>query len=482
MKKLRSALSLFLAAAFIFTCTACGNKNTGSQDSGIDGDFFTDDEVVISNDTDGADSKTGASDSNAAENSSANTSKGNKIGGKSWKEVLAGMPKKLRGTTVTVYNWNPAYEYSGAPAAIEKFEKQTGIKVEWKTENFNTYLSKLASMVASDTAPDVARLRNPFPTGLLSIQPITATGYDFSDDAWDKGVMKDYTFGNKTYGLSLKNTHIGSVAMLMYNSSLISKYDLDDPYKLWKSGKWTWDTFIKMCGDYKKAANAEFACGGEVDWSVWAAMRNNSGPIGFDGSKFYNNTSDAKFLEVTQSIADIYNTNHLFKLWSADEFNSGKCLFWSGGAVYTRRKNAYMGSLKSAGTLKTVPYPAVEGQDKYYQFTSNEYEAYGVVKGAKNAEAVPYFLRWFMDADNYDLNAFFCNAQTLEVYNWCMSQENKIWVTCYAVDKNYDSANADDFSKINETPGAQIASFVKSNSSIIDARVNRYNQALSQLK
>ena len=114
MKKLRSALSLFLAAAFIFTCAACGNKNTGSQESDIDGDFFTDDEVVISNDTDGADSKTGDSDSNAAGNSSANTPKGNKIGGKSWKEVLAGMPKKLRGTTVTVYNWNPAYEYSGA--------------------------------------------------------------------------------------------------------------------------------------------------------------------------------------------------------------------------------------------------------------------------------------------------------------------------------------------------------------------------------
>lgn len=88
MKKLRSALSLFLAAAFIFTCAACGNKNTGSQESGIDGDFFTDDEVGISNDTDGADSKTGASDSNAAESGSANTSKGNKIGGKAGKRFL----------------------------------------------------------------------------------------------------------------------------------------------------------------------------------------------------------------------------------------------------------------------------------------------------------------------------------------------------------------------------------------------------------
>ena len=99
MKKLRSALSLFLAAAFIFTCAACGNKNTGSQESDIDGDFFTDDEVVISNDTDGADSKTGDSDSNAAGNSSANTPKGNKIGGKSWKEVLAGMPKSFAAQT-----------------------------------------------------------------------------------------------------------------------------------------------------------------------------------------------------------------------------------------------------------------------------------------------------------------------------------------------------------------------------------------------
>ena len=402
MRKLSMLISLLLVLAICLSSVGCGSKKDESGTS-VDDGFFTDIEVGLESNADSesngdrGESEPGNNESkdNTSKVSSDKTTSGpkstvlkeNKVGGKSWKEVLASMPKQLRGTTIVMYNWNPAYEYTGAPAVIEKFQKETGIKIEWKTENYDTYLSKLASMVAANNPPDVVRLRTPDPIGLLSIQPISATGYDYSDEAWDQLLMKDYTINGKVYGTSLNNTHIGSVAMLLYNSALISKYDLDNPYQLWKKGKWTWSKFIDICEDFKKLSGAEFACGGS-GWTIWAELYGVPGPVGYDGTKYFNNTGNSKFIQITQEIADLYNTSRLFGYWKSDEFNKGDCLFWAGASVYARRKNSYFSSLKSAGTLSVVPFPEIDGQGKYYQ-ALDEYEAYGIAKGAKNPKAVP---------------------------------------------------------------------------------------------
>ena len=475
LKKWRSVIALILAINILFALVGCQNSaDDGQSGEVVDGEavgdnFFTDNEVILD---DGEKNSDASGDNDDKTQSSANI-----VGGKTWKQVLAAMPKTLKGSTITVYNWNPANEYSGASTVIKKFTKETGIKVKWQTENYDTYISKWAALVAADTAPDVVRLRTPDSIGLTSIQPISVTGYDFNDDAWDKVLMKDYTINGKTYGVSLKNTHIGSVSMILYNKSLISKYDLEDPYQLWKKGKWTWGKFKEMCRTYKKESKSEFACGAS-EWSAWSTMYGIEGPVGFDGSKYYNRTGDAKFISVSQQIADLYNKERIFADWKSDEFNKGECLFWAGASVYARRSNAYFAALKTAGTLNVVPFPTVEGQDKYYQ-ARDEYEAYGISKGAKNAAAAPYFLRYFLDGSNYDLKSFFCSNQALEVYNWCMSQENTVWTTYYSMNLRFYGGGSDAFNDgYKGLTGDQFASFLKSNSSVIDARVDKFNKAL----
>ena len=481
MKKICRLISVLLSIAICLALTGCGNETQTASTPQVDADFFTDEEVTVGNNDATANEST-TNGSSATTNNSSGNSTNTSSSGKKWKDVLASMPENLKNTTLTVYNWNPASEYTGAVSAIEKFEKQTGITVKWKTEEYSTYLSKLASMVAANTAPDLVRLRTPEPIGLISIQPVSVTGYDFTDAAWDQNLMKDYTIGGDVYGVSLANTHIGSVNMMMYNKSLISKYDFEDPYQLWKNGKWTFSKFIKMCEEFKKVTNSEYACGGASIWEAIIQSYGIQGPVGFDGTKYYNNTGNPDFVKVTQQIADYFNTSHLFADYKADEFNNGECLFWMGASVYARRNNSYHGSLKSAGTLNVVPMPAIDGQSKYYQ-ARDEYEAYGIAKGAKNAAAAPYFLRFFLDPANYDLSAFFCSTQALEVYNWCMEQENTIWTTYYDNNWRYHGDTADAFAKnYLTTTGAQIASFLKSNSSVIDNRVKRFNDALEQMK
>ena len=473
-----TVVSLILALTMVIVSAGCGEKTTSSNVA-VDDGFFTDDETVISKESTGssnADSKSGTESSNSGGGKITTPA----VEGNSWKDVLKKMPTSLEGTTVTVYNWNPMKEYTGAPAVIKKFEKETGITVKWLTQSYNTYLSQMASKVASGQSPDVVRLRTPQPTGLVSLQPISASGYDFTDKAWDQQTMKDYTYNGKVFATSLANTHIGSAVAVYYNKSLISKYDLEDPYQLWKGGKWTLSKMLEMSRSYKKSAKADFAIGGH-DYQGFANMYGVQGPIALKNGKFVNMLKDITFINVTKQVADWRNTESIYRGWGADEFNNSECLFWIGSAIYGRKNNAYFQSLKSAGSLNSVPCPQVDGQSEYYQ-PMGEYEAYGIAKGAKNATAVPYFLRYWLDPANYDMNSFFCSKQALEVYNWTNSQKNRIWETPYKTPVEYLGGEDDTFGKEYATiNGSQMISFLDRTYSDINSRIELWNNLVTKL-
>lgn len=445
MKKIQKRLlALVLATVMALGCVACGNGKQGGDEK--------------------------------------NPSQEGAGTGSSWEQVLANMPAELRGTTITVYNWNPITEYPGGATAIKEFTNLTGIEVEWKTESFETYLSQLGSMVASGKdVPDVARLRSPLVSNFISMQPITATGFDFSDDAWDKWAMDAYTVNGKTYGMTLADTHLATPGVICYNKSLITKYDLEDPYTLWKNGQWTYDKFVQIMKDFKAETNADYACSYN-DYSELTSMFGVSGPITYDGTQYVSNIKDSKFVNATQKVVDLKNTDYLLTKWAPEEFDQGKILFWAGTAIYSRRQNSYFETLKSAGSMQIVPFPTVEGEEEYVMFS--ELEAYGIPKGADNAEAVPYFLRFFLDRTNYDLTSFFSSNQALEVYDHCMSVKNKQWTTLYGKEyKFYDSSEEqDEFTKgLTDATGAQVLSVLDSTAAVIEQRVKRYNEQLDAL-
>lgn len=471
MKTLKSIFSILLVLAMAFSVIGCGEKEPTDNNN----DFFTDSKNVISTES-GSNSETQTTTSDkTSSTSSKNDNNKNTAGGKSWSEVLASMPKNLKGTTIEFFNWNPPSEYTGATAVIDKFTKETGIKVKWITQDYDTYLTKLASMVASNSAPDVARARGNISTNMLSFQPLSNAKYDFTDAAWDKDVMAEYTYNGKQYATTLKNTHLGSFSVMYYNKALIDKYDLDDPYKLWKSGKWTLNKFLSMCEEFKEESNYGYAAGAN-SWEGVSQIFGVCGPVSFDGKKYKSNLTDKAFLRATQTIADLHNTDNILMQWGAEDFDKGELLFWIGAGIYSRRLNSYFATLKQSGTLFSVPMPTVEGQAKYYQ-GFGECEAYALVKGGKNPQAVPYFLRYFLNPDNYDLDAFFTNNQVREVYEWAAKQPNKINTTSY-----WDKFNSDAFDGILKLKSTQIQSFVDSNANAINNRVKTYNEALAKLK
>ncbi len=474
----KSFFAIMMLICMLIMAIGCNNKKKEPEKVAGNDEFFT--QSLISGENGSGDSSNGnqSGDSSQSGGSQGQTTvpDENKIDGKSWNEVLTAMPKNLRGTSLTVYNWNPASEYTGAPEVISQFTKHTGIKVDWRVVSYTDYFTKLASLIASgENIPDVARTLGPVPSQMLNYQPLKTTGYDFSDAAWDKNIMDMYSVGSKVYATSLKNTHIGSVDLMFYNKGLIEKYDLEDPYKLWKSGKWNWEKFLEMCEEYNDNSGSP-ALTGERWTKPFFSSRGLSGPIGFNGSKYYNATKGSAFLKLYQELGDLYNKDDLFLRGNLQRFDDGDALFSAGGAVHARKKNSRYGVLKSSNQLYAVPLPVPKNQKTYYQ-GAEETEAYAVVNGAPNAKAVPYFLRYFLDGANYDLDTYFCNKQNLEVYNWCMSQKNKVY---YYAFNEYTAGNQNN--GIDYQTGAQVKKYIDANNGLVDREVKEYNETLAKLK
>ena len=398
-------------------------------------------------------------------------------GGKTWEEVLRTMPTSLNGTTVEMFNWNSPSEYTGAAQVIEEFETQTGIDVKWTTVNYSQYFTKLPALIASgENIPDMVRCKGPLPSFMINLQPVNEIGYDFSDEAWDKGIVDLYRYGNNTYAISLQNTHMGTSNVIFYNKALIKKYNYQDPYTLWKQGKWDWYKYIEMCEDFKLKTGNAGSCG-EGFFNIYTAAHGLKGAISYDGTKFYNAMSEPKFLGVHQILGDLYNKDKIFALGRTNEFEMGNHLFATGTTIHLRKTNYYYADLKETNDLGVVPVPKILGQDTYYQGVG-EAEAYGIAKGANNPTAVPYFLRYFLDAKNYDLTTYYGDNQNLDVYNWCQRQKNKIY--SYGYPAGMSNIN-DDYSILYQK-GSQMLDFINANTNRVDSTVNEYNATLEYLK
>ena len=63
--------------------------------------------------------------------------------------------------------------------------------------------------------------------------------------------MESYSYAGKYYAANLKNTFNQQPTAVVYRPSQIARYKLEDPYTLWKQGKWTYDKFKELCRAFK---------------------------------------------------------------------------------------------------------------------------------------------------------------------------------------------------------------------------------------
>ena len=341
----------------------------------------------------------------------------------SWEEVKAKIPSKLRGTKIVFYNWNEKDSVSQAKEVIEKFTNETGIEVEWIVAHYDDYATNLAAKIAAGNSPDIVRLNNMDPRIIPYLMPLTDTGYDFTDQAWNHDLMYHYQVSGKPYGAILDNSPFFMPKVTYYNRSLIKKYGLEDPYDIWKRGEWTWDKAMELSEAFlDKAGDQYYGFTGDLVYAD--SLGKFMAAYDPTQNKYVSGMSDTKFAEANQWVNKYIKQGVMSAHDTAiDDFNNGESLFFTDSLIGARGAHYYYVHLKKTKNLGTVPVPSVSGQSEYYlSFTENE--AYGISNASKNAEAVPYFLRYYLDSKNYNMDKFYYDAQSKEVADWCQTQKN----------------------------------------------------------
>lgn len=479
---LTKLLCMALCLALLLSVAACGKSNTSSFNLG-------DDEVVdVDDGGEDTTSDNGSTDNSSvdiSDNAGTNTNSNTpapvaNADSLSWNDLVAKMPASLRGSTFTVLSWNPVTDVTDADKVVKKFESQTGIKVKWNQESYDTYETKIAALVNANKSPDLIRFIAPSPARMYLCQDLkTATGFDFKGDIWDSRATSSYSYKGKIYAAAMKNSLNQQPTAVVYRPSMIKRYKLEDPYKLWKEGKWTYDKFKEICTDFKEATEKPaWMTSGWLDY-LWL---NDIDLITFDGTKYKNNLSDPKVTTGLQEIIRCRSEICPEAMGTGDLITNGTYLFYTDNILACRTTDFHFTELKAKNDLEAVPFPTQPGKPYYTNF--QEFEAYGVPKGAPNGAAAYYFLRCYLNAENYNENTFFCSTQVLETYKYLMSQKN----FNFNVDRRITDAAGNQNGGIHtmirtgEMTQAQVKTKLDSLSPFFDKAVKQANDTLAKFK
>lgn len=381
-------------------------------------------------------------------------------------QVIASMPKSLKGTTLTyMYWWDPKTQMEGE--AIEKFEKATGITVKTIVASYSDFQSQLAARIAADSAPDLVRLLGNQSWQITALQPITNSGFDFNDSAWDSNLMKDFTFNGKTYAANLKNSAISDVAVIYYNMKALDEAEMEDPYTIWKKNpsKWTWAKFWDMCDEFVSAnKNKSGYAGTTFEYGDAYVRAMGGGSYTYDSAKgkYVSIIKNSETESGWKTTLEAIENGWLLAEHDETKFDQGKVLFLWSGPFSARKLDSRQKALKDRNRLGVVPLPT----DSKVQ-TMYEYTAFGIPQGAKNAAAVPYYLRYVLDQSSYDMNNVYYNSKAREVVDYACSAENRF----------YGNGNVDGFLKALVSSGSnQVKSVIDSYSAATEEFVKQENE------
>ena len=384
-------------------------------------------------------------------------------------EVIAKMPSNLKGTTIKyMYWWNPKNQME--KDAIASFEKATGCKIEPVVASYSDFITQLTAKVAAGDSPDIVRLLGNLTNRTSALQPITNSGFDFNDTFWDSQVMKDYTFNGKVFATNAKNSAIMDYAVIYYNKNALKNAEMEDPYTIWKNtpNEWTWTNFWKMCDEFVKANNNRAGYYGAtfeyLDAYVFA-LNGYATTYNSAKGKYVSGLTNKATIVGWQRTLDAIDKKWLVPSHDVTAFDNAKILFFWSGPYSARTEDARQEALKSQNALGIVPLPTDSKVQNLYEYT-----AFGIPEGAKNAAAVPYYLRWVLDQNSYDMSKVWYNAEAKEVMDYVASSDKISYNHSYVPGLESD---------LKKGGSKQVESVLNSYTNVVNALIEDENKTIS---
>lgn len=393
------------------------------------------------------------------------------------------VPAELEGTTVKFATWINHRDNESA-AVLDDFTNLTGIEVELVSITQTDYISKLASLISAGQSPDVIVNNGEFPNVLQVLQPLDGTKLDTSDSFWDQEIVKLGTIGGRPYLVNAKNSAWNMASpCVYYNNKIFEDNGITTPALYLAEGRWTLDNFYKCARELAQVCS-ETGAGIETSayFSTYA-----SGMAKYDSATetFTSNLSDPSVTKVWQ---DMIKARENGSVKVNDE--GGRHLFVSGkmGMIFTGayglRKYGWMNDMDINDLSFVTPPRAEAGGDEVYG--GSTFRSYGICKGAQNPDGAVYFLRYFLNADNYDEAELYKNEDAAELYKKLSENQNyNNPVFDYGIMSLMSTTNLplyEIFPDLAECSSAQVTTALNAGANKLNSCITRANMIISDVK
>lgn len=258
---------------------------------------------------------------------------------------------------------------------VVDYNTKFNAKIAVETVPFEQMRNKLALAVSSGKPYDISYMHGSFypdvalKSLLEPLQNTITTADYYSDSNIDAGGVdisksKYFAWGGNLYAVS--GYKDASLMVLFYNKLKFSDAGLEDPYTLYKNGKWTWSKFKEMGARVTDVSNNIYFGDNSLAWGT--TFQSNGGHLikVIDGKLSSNFDSPEMIagMKLTQEMA--YGTSKILKPDGAQSepanFLTGKTFVWVGEVFsyktyFEGKVNTNSNFGKSYANLGTVPIP-----------------------------------------------------------------------------------------------------------------------------
>ncbi len=250
-----------------------------------------------------------------------------------------------------------------------EFMEDYDIEIEWIPMGYSEYVSKLPQMVAAGNPPDTAVMTDAtalsFMYGNL-VMPINDY-ITLEDKYWDEDVLNNFSIDGNYYAV---NTGDIDTFFVYYNKTLFDELGLEDPYTLYKNGKWTFDKLRELA---KKATTYESDKTTVSCYGIGTHYKEVFA-LAFGGNIIDYNEGTSMYESSLKSAATVAGLNYLKDLCKDGSMNPSVAGFtefpFRKIAMFVERPQHAIGNYDLLNTMKDeigiVPLPASPIDGKQY--------------------------------------------------------------------------------------------------------------------
>ncbi len=497
--KQKNISKILKISAFIFAImmlfSACGGnlENESKQEQVVSGaeteEIVSDDGNTPTNSTVTDTSSQGKTNTTDNKGNTSSGGKGNSVVQASStvfaKDYLGSIPDSVKKKEIHVVLWrdfDPTEK-----KVVEAFKKKTGIKIRLTKTTESEYLTKVISLVTGNDPADVFVMGSTsFPASAIKVaMPLDKKTFRLDDPIWFREYMNAYRVGDNYFGVAIKGSFSceDTMSATYYRPSVLKSCGISAmPYDLYKQGKWTWAKELEYARAVKNANPSIVPISlQQKDIYMYAA---GTGFVSYDGKQFVNNlntmTAKSTLVDAWRQYCTINQEKLTENYLQYDKFVQGKVGLMS-GIIYGMTNEGWFADSSSSikKEISVVPIASKTGKETYVPARP---KIWAVSKSADNAEGAAFFLRYFLDPANSDLDGFFLNSQCREVYDLITSPKTKRGIDYSGV---IDYVNKwtyyDVVEAVSATTTNNVYTELESKKGSIDNGVNRANKELKRL-